>query len=79
MTHDVLREVSCPHCGAGALGAESERVGVLTQYGMCEHLDWWNLNTWLVRCGLCQFVFPIVAQAMVTTEAEVVAATGATS
>jgi hypothetical protein len=41
---------------------------------MCEHLTWWQVNLWLVRCGLCAFVFPIVAQAEQVDATRVLAA-----
>jgi hypothetical protein len=74
MLTDLLRDHHCPKCGADALAAESERLGALQLFSMCEHLTWWQVNLWLVRCGLCAFVFPIVAQAEQVDDSRVLAA-----
>lgn len=63
MITDILRGERCPNCGADAIGAESRRLGELNQYAACEHLAWWRLQVWLIECGVCRFIFPIVAQA----------------
>ncbi len=76
MIRDVLRGERCPRPGAGAIAAESERVGVLRQHGMCEHLVWWCIEMWLVRCGLCGFTWPVVAQAGEVSLETVLAAVG---
>ncbi len=74
MIRDVLHGERCPHCGAGVLGAESERVAVFEQLAMCEHRFWWRLNLWLIRCGLCSFLWPVVAQAQQVSQDDVLAA-----
>jgi hypothetical protein len=74
MLTDLLRDHRCPNCGADALATESERVGALDLFTMCQHLTWWQVNLSLVRCGLCAFVFPIVAQAEQVDATRVLAA-----
>jgi hypothetical protein len=66
---DVLLGEHCPRCGAGAIGAESERVASTMYVVMCEHFAWHELQVWFVRCGLCRRVWPVVAQQQEISEA----------
>ena len=63
MIVDVLRGECCPNCGASALATAAERAGQLDQFIMCECRDWWRLDIWLIRCGLCAYLWPLVVQA----------------
>ncbi len=74
MIRDILYGERCPRCGAGAIGAESQRVAALEQHVMCDHFLWWRLDLWLIKCGLCTFIWPVVAQAQEVSPDDVLAA-----